>query len=85
MTKRPTSSAEETEQATDTTLADAVRPLRAKLDTIAREQKHITAALDMHNTQLKDLREEVKTLFVQYAALTSAIKLLEDEASKWRI
>ncbi len=85
MTKRPTGAAEKTEQAIATTLADALRPLRAELDAIAREQKHITAALDMHNIQLKDLREEVKTLFAQYAALTSAIKLLEDEVSKWRV
>ncbi len=84
MTKRPTGSAEKTEQAIDTMLADAVRPLRAELDVIAREQKHINAALDMHNIQLKDLRDEVKTLFGQYASLTSAFKLLEDEVSKCR-
>ncbi len=85
MTKRSTGAAEKTEQAIDTTLADALRPLRAELDTIAHEQKHITAALDTHNIQLKDLRDEVKTLFGQYDALTSALRLLEDEVSKWRI
>ncbi len=66
-------------------MADALRPHRSELDSLAREQKDIKAALDTVNVQLKGLRDEVRTLFTQYNSLTQAVRLLENEVSKWRI
>ncbi len=66
-------------------IADALRPLRSELDLVAREQKTIKDTQDTLNIQIKDIRNEIKTLFGQSNSLTSSLKLLENEVSKWRI
>ncbi len=77
-------SAETKKEITDL-IADALRPLRSELDLVAREQKTIKDTQDTLNIQIKDIRNEIKTLFGQSNSLTSSLKLLENEVSKWRI